>query len=175
MTSPAKPANSLAARLARAEKRLLGLFLMTMILLACIQIALRIFFSSGLPWADPLLRYLVIWTGLLGAARATSQGKHIAMDIVSFLAPPAMQRWLRILISLFSAAVAAALTWSSILFLKSEMQYGSSMLFNVPSWVWNLIFPIAFGLISFRFLITALKKPGRRMPAEKPPDRTAPA
>jgi TRAP-type C4-dicarboxylate transport system permease small subunit len=50
--------------------------LVAMVLLACVQIFLRIFYSSGIFWADPLLRYMVIWAGLFGAAVATKQSKH---------------------------------------------------------------------------------------------------
>ena len=38
--------------------------LVAMVLLACVQIFLRTFYSSGIFWADPLLRYMVIWAGL---------------------------------------------------------------------------------------------------------------
>ncbi|HSL40042.1 MAG TPA: hypothetical protein VK857_06700, partial [Desulforhopalus sp.] len=47
------------------EEILLGLLLSAMIRLACLQIILRTFFAGGLFWADPVLRYLVIWSGFL--------------------------------------------------------------------------------------------------------------
>ena len=150
-----RPKNSLFSRLARIEESILGLFLVTMILLACVQILLRTVFSSGLLWADPLLRYLVLWSGLLGAAMATSQGKHLSLDIISFLVPESLKAWLHIVTNLFSAIVAAFLTWAAYLFIRSEMEFGNAQLLSVPSWVWNLIFPIAFALITFRFLMAA--------------------
>ncbi len=147
------PTNSLFTKLAKIEESILSLFLLVMILLTCAQIILRTFFSSGISWADPFLRYLVLWTGFLGAAMATSQGKHIAMDVIGFLIPESLQAWLRITTNLFSAVVAGFLTWSAYLFIQSEMQFGSSRLLDTPSWIWNLIFPIAFALISLRFLM----------------------
>jgi TRAP-type C4-dicarboxylate transport system permease small subunit len=150
-----RPKNNHSSRLARIEESILGLFLVLMILLACVQILLRSVFSSGLPWADPLLRYLVLWSGLLGAAMATSQGKHLSLDIISFLVPESFQAWLHIVTNLFSATVAAFLTWAAYLFIRSEIEFGSTRLLSVPSWVWNLIFPIAFALITLRFLMAA--------------------
>ena len=113
MNPTPRPANSLFSILARIEESVLGLFLVVMILLACVQILLRTVFSSGLPWADPVLRYLVLWSGLLGAAMATSQGKHIALDLISFLVPESLQAWLQVVTNLFSAIVAAFLTWAA--------------------------------------------------------------
>jgi len=155
MTSTPQPGNSLFAKLTKVEESILSIFLMVMILLTCVQIVLRAFFSTGIPWADSFLRYLVLWTGFLGAAMATSQGKHIAMDIIGFLIPQSLQPWLHITTNLFSSIVAGFLTWSAYLFIQSEMQFGTGKLLNVPSWVWALIFPIAFTLISLRFFMAA--------------------
>jgi TRAP-type C4-dicarboxylate transport system permease small subunit len=152
-----RPANSLFSILNRIEETILGLFLATMILLACAQILLRTMFSSGLSWADPFLRYLVLWSGLLGAAMATSQGKHIAMDIITFLVPKSMHPLLLVITNLFSATVAGFLTWAAFLFIRSEIEFSNTELLSVPSWVWNLIFPLAFALIAFRFFMTAWK------------------
>lgn len=143
----------LLALSAKAETASLCLLLLAMICLACIQIALRTLFSGGLLWADPLLRYLVLWSGLLGAVLATSRGSHIALDLAGYLIPDRLQPIVTLAAHLFSAAVAAILTWASVLFLQSEIEFGSAALFNLPSWFWNLIFPLAFGLITCRYLI----------------------
>ncbi len=155
MKSIPQPANSLFAKLAKVEEWILSFFLLVMILLTCVQIVLRAFFSTGILWADPLLRYLVLWTGFLGAAMATSQGKHIAMDVIGFLIPKHLKPWLQITTNLFSGIIAGFLTWSAYLFIQSEMQFGTTRLLTLPSWVWALIFPISFTLISLRFFMAA--------------------
>lgn len=137
---------------ARFEKIVLCLLLTAMIVLACLQIVLRSFFSSGLPWAEPALRFLVLWSGLLGAAMATSRGKHIALDLAGYLIPWRLQPLMQLICYAFSSITAAFLTWASILFIRNEMEFGSPGLFDLPSWGWNLIFPLAFALITVRFL-----------------------
>ncbi len=137
---------------ARFEEGILCLLLGTMIVLACLQIALRAFFDSGLLWADPLLRYLVLWSGLLGAAMATSRGKHIALDIASYLLPMWLHPLVLLACHLFSLLTSTVLSWASILFVRSEMEYGGPGLLAIPSWVWNLVFPLAFLLITLRYL-----------------------
>jgi len=169
-----RPANSLFSILSRLEETILGLFLVIMILIACVQILLRTLFSSGLSWADPFLRYLVLWSGFLGAAMATSQGKHIALDIITFLVPKSMHPWLHVVTDLFSAIVAGFLTWAAFLFIRSEIEFGSAALLSVPSWIWNLIFPIAFALIALRFFMAAWKAAMEILSFRKKPESRIP-
>ena len=154
---PPHPENwRLVSVLARLEEALLTVLLLVMIVLACYQIALRWFTSGGLLWIDPLLRHLVLWGGLLGAVLATAKDNHISMDILSYLVGDRAKRWLKLAINLFSTIVCVFLFRATILFIKSEIAYGGSSLFGWASWVWNLIFPIAFALICLHFLIGAI-------------------
>ena len=131
---------------------LLCLLLVTMVVIACLQVFLRTFFSGGLIWADPLLRHLVLWCGMFGAVVATRENKHIGIDVVGYLAPDQVKPWMDLFINIFSSLVASLLTWASVTFVRNEFLYGSSPLLSIPSWVWYLIFPIAFGLIAIHFL-----------------------
>jgi TRAP-type C4-dicarboxylate transport system permease small subunit len=138
----------------RLEELFLCLLLLTMIGLACTQIILRDFFASGFVWADPLLRYMVIWAGLFGADIATRKKKHIAIDIISYLIPAQYEAWLLALIHLFSATVCIAITYAAAIFIQNEATFGGGReILGIPSWGMNLAFPVAFGLISLRFLI----------------------
>lgn len=132
---------------------LLCLLLAAMIVLACLQIGLRTFFSSGLFWADPLLRYLVLWCGMLGAVVATREKKHIGIDVVGYLVPDRVKPWIGLTIDLFASFVAAVLTRAAVTFVRNEALFGGSCLLAVPSWIWNLIFPVAFALITIHFLL----------------------
>ena len=142
------------------EETFLCLLLTSMVLLACVQISLRFFFSGGFAWADPLLRYMVLWAGLFGAAVATKKGKHISIDILSHLLPDRFKPLLQALLNLFSACVSSLLTYAAINFVLDEATYGGRGLLNIPSWGLNLIFPVAFCIISLRFLILAFNNLG---------------
>jgi TRAP-type C4-dicarboxylate transport system permease small subunit len=69
----------------RFEDGLIAFLVLLLVVLAGAQIVLRNFFDSGLPWADPVLRALVLWTGLLGALAAVREDKHISLDVLSRL------------------------------------------------------------------------------------------
>ena len=139
--------------LAQGERAILCLLLASMILLACLQIILRTFFASGLIWADPLLRYLVLWCGLLGAVSATSQGKHIALDITGNHLPKSIEPWITFITHLFCILASGGLTWAGWRFLRGEIEFGGAGLLSLPLWFWNSIFPIAFGLITLKYIL----------------------
>jgi TRAP-type C4-dicarboxylate transport system permease small subunit len=143
--------------LSKTEEIFLCLLLFAMILLACIQIFLRTFYSSGILWADPLLRYMVIWAGLFGAAVATKQSKHISIDIISHLVPEHFMPLLRLLLNFFSAGVCSVLTYAAVKFVRDEALYGGSGILDIPSWELNIVYPVAFGIIAGRFMVLALK------------------
>ena len=155
MINPAElyPTNKVLAILDSVEEKVLCLLLAAMIVLACLQIFLRTVYSGGLLWIDPLLRYLVLWCGLLGAVSATSQGKHIALDIFGTRIPATIDPWLSLLNHLFSSLAAAGLTWAGWLFLAEEMEAGGSGPLSLPLWLWNSIFPLAFGLITGKYCL----------------------
>jgi len=147
------PTNRMLVFLDRVEEKLLSAMLAAMIILACLQIFLRFVFSGGLLWIDPVLRYLVLWCGLVGAVSATSQGKHIALDITGNRLPPAIVPWLTLLTHLFCTLAAAGLTWAGWLFLAGEIEAGGEGPLKLPLWFWNSIFPLAFGLICMKYLL----------------------
>lgn len=132
---------------------ILCLLLAALILLACVQIILRTFFASGLIWVDPLLRYLVLWCGLLGAVSATGQDKHIALDITGNLIPTKIEPLITLITHLFCTLASGGLTWAGWLFLRSEIEFGGSGPLSLPLWFWNSIFPLAFGLITLKYLL----------------------
>lgn len=139
--------------MAQVEEKALSLLLLVMIILSCSLILLRMSGTSGgMLWADQLLRYLVLWSGFLGAAMATSKDRHISLDVFGTFLPPGFKVWVLLLTHVFSAVVSVLLTWASFLFILSEKEYATAGLLGLSSYQWNLIFPISFCLITFRYL-----------------------
>ena len=71
----------------RIEDSILVLLLLSMIVLAGVDILARLLFGGGIVWVTPLLRVMVLWVGLAGALVATRSREHIAIDLISRLAP----------------------------------------------------------------------------------------
>ncbi|MCD6430200.1 MAG: TRAP transporter small permease [Deltaproteobacteria bacterium] len=136
------------------EEIFISLLLLAMIFLAVLQIFMRILFDGGFVWADPLLRHLVLWVGMFGAALATKHGKHITIDVFSHFLPDRGALWLNLVLNLFAAVVCGFLTWAAFLFIKNEIAFDSGRaLVGIPVWVLNLIFPLAFALMAGRFSV----------------------
>jgi len=141
----------------RVEQTLLVTFLGFMILLAFLQIVLRNFFFTGLDWGDSLLRNLVLWIGFIGATLATREGKHINIDVVSRYLPSLGKNVITLLIHLFSFIICCLLTYAALKFIKNEVQMENMTFLNIPAWIPEMILPMTFGLMTFRFGLRAFK------------------
>jgi TRAP-type C4-dicarboxylate transport system permease small subunit len=137
------------------ESGLMTTLMVAMILMAFGQIVLRNIFEVSILWADPFLRHLVLWTGMLGAAMATRDGRHIKIDFLPQLMPPRGKAVLAALTNLFSAGVCTVLVWAAVRFVRDELEFGGTAFLDIPAWIVQLILPVAFVIITIRFFIFA--------------------
>ena len=143
--------------ISRVEQTLLVTFLSFMILTAFLQIVLRNFFGTGLNWADSLLRNLVLWIGFIGATLATKEGKHINIDVISRWLPSLGKNIVTLIIHLFSFCIGCLLTYAALKFIKNEVQMERMTFLNIPAWIPEMILPMTFGLMTFRFGLRSFK------------------
>ncbi len=148
--------NQLDAFISRLEKGLIVILLSVMVIMAFSQIILRNFFSTGLSWGEPLIRYLVLWVGFTGAALATREGKHITIELFSVWQSGKAHRLPAAISHFCSTVICSLLTVAAVKFLWFESQMGSKTFFKIPVWVPELIIPITFGVMSIRYLAKTL-------------------
>jgi len=151
----------LAYLLRKGEEWFLALLLAGMILLACWQILLRNFFDSGIDWAEPTLRLLVLWVGMLGAMLATHDDKHIRIDVISRYLPEDKRLLSNRLTALVSTVVCALLAYHSARFVHFEWQDGTEAFNGMPAWLAELVLPIGFTVMTVRFALHTLLGNGR--------------
>jgi TRAP-type C4-dicarboxylate transport system permease small subunit len=133
------------------EKWVIASLVIFLVLFSFLQIILRNFFSTGIIWGDSLLRQIVLWVSLLGAARAAAENKHIQIDLLPKLLPAASARVLGIISNLFGIMVSATLLYASITFVQSEMSSGTIAFLGIPNWWLETAFPLSFGIMTLRF------------------------
>ncbi|MBI3013272.1 MAG: TRAP transporter small permease subunit [Elusimicrobia bacterium] len=137
------------------EKAFLVAALMAMVFLAFAQVCLRHFFSSGLVWADTFLRHLVLWIGFFGAALATEEKKHFAINVLERYFSPKLKSLSNLVINLFAFFCLILLTHSANAFFQSERQSPSILFslggFQVPSFWMEAILPLGFLLLLVHF------------------------
>lgn len=148
--------------LAKGEAATLVGVLALMIGLATLQLILRKFFSSGLEWADVVVRQMVLWVGFIGGAHATYLGRHIAIDALGKLLNPKRAAGVRVLNSLVAAGLSVTLMVVSYHYVVEERGDFFSALFteaseagSIEAWPFDAIMPPAFFAIAFHFVVAA--------------------
>ena len=144
--------------LGRLEQMLIVAVLTGMVLLAFFQVVLRNLWGFGLPWMDILLRHLVLWLGIVGASLATRMKRHIRIDVLPRQLPLRLQRIVERGILLIAAAVSLLLGLGAVDLVQRERAAGSIAFGAVPTWVLQLILPVGFAILAFRFAIQLLMK-----------------
>jgi len=142
-----------------AEDTLLLVILISMILLAGSQIFLRNFFDYSLFWGDEMLRLMVLWLTVAGGLAASRMHKHISIEVLDRFMPERMQLITKVLIDLFTAAVCGLFSWHSARFVMGSYEYGDVLLRDTPAWMLQIILPVGFGLMAYRHLVYAIKRP----------------
>ena len=141
----------------RVESILIVVILLFMVVFAFLQVVLRNFWGKGFLWGDIFLRHLVLWVGFLGASIATRDNRHINIDITTRSMPPNLRRIVHVATSLIAAGVSVVLTKAAITFVALERESETILFGNVPTWWLQVIIPVGFALIGFRFVLRALQ------------------
>ena len=154
MKSIVKVANKLNEIMGKVETLFMCLFLMIMIVLAFTQVVARNIFNEGIPWADTVVRLMVIWVGFLGATLATKIDQHLTIEVLTKYMPERVKHAIAVLLKVFAICVCYFLLMASFKFLANERSTGESFFDLFPSW-WTLtIIPLTFILIPFHLLFT---------------------
>ena len=136
----------------RTEDAFLAVLTTVLVVLAVSQIVLRNLFTITLLWAEPVVRMLVLWTAFMGALIATRENRHIRIDAMLRLLPGAARRYVDLLADVFNAVVCGSLTVIAADFVHDEYTYGMRGALDLPTWIFQLIFPLTFGGMCWRYL-----------------------
>lgn len=148
----------------RIENGLLAILVLVLVGLAGTQIVLRVFFETGLAWADSFSRSLVLWTGLLGALAAVRDDKHIALDVLQRFLPPRARHVARLATLGFAALLCAAMAWYgiglvAIDYAEGLQASGGNVVGALRACFAESILPLAFALMALRFALRAFAPP----------------
>lgn len=147
-----------AAVLQKIEDSLLVGMLLLMILMAVLQIFMRNLFDSGILWGDSLVKVLVLWIGLMGAMIASRNNHHITIDVISKFLPEKIKKITDFSISVFTSLVCGVMAYYSLNFVIAEKHDGFTAFANIPAWACESIIPIAFAIISFRYILISITR-----------------
>ncbi len=143
----------LGRAVATVESALVVFLLGIMTLLGFTQVVLRNFFSSGILWADTFLRQLVLWVAFLGASLAVRERKHLNVDVLTRFMSERGKKLARLVTDVFAGVVCVVFLKASLTFVQNEIHQGTVLFLEIPTWYFQLIIPVGYALLSFRFLI----------------------
>jgi TRAP-type C4-dicarboxylate transport system permease small subunit len=142
-----------------AEDGVLLTILISMIVLAGAQIFLRNLFDYSLFWGDEMLRLMVLWLTVAGGLAASRMDKHISIEVLDRFLPAGALVVTRVIIDLFTAVICALFSWHSALFVMGSYEYGDTLMIDTPAWMLQIVLPVGFGLMAYRHIIIAIKRP----------------
>ena len=140
--------------LARTIEICLILMLAAYLSVITAQIALRFFRIDVLYWSEELVRYLLVWSVLLGATVATHRNAHVRVDILENILAGRARKALDIVNTLVLLAFALTLTWAGVLLIQRTGMMTSSMLGVRMSIVYGVV--AASGALDVIFLLARL-------------------
>ncbi len=147
--------SALGHRLRQLEDALLVASLLLVIGIAVLQIVLRIFFNTGVVWADSFLRISVLWLAMIGGMYAARGDHHINIDLGQRLLSKTNRTRVQFFIYLSTAFICALVAWYSLNLVQMEYEDGEKAFAAVPVWAAQSILPFGFGVIAWRYLAAA--------------------
>lgn len=153
----------------KVEKILLLVCMGVLMVFAFLQVVLRNFFDSGIPWGDVFNRLLVLWVAIFAATIAVKENRHLSFEGISKYIPKKLKPLFDFLQSLFGITVTTLLTRAAWLFFRDQIQFESSdLLFKgLPKAYFTIIFPIGFGLMTLRYFLKLVEDAYKIFAGEK--------
>lgn len=139
--------------LGKTETGLLCLIVAMMIGLAVLEIVLRYIFKTSFMWKHRMLQNLTLWMCFLGAALASSERRHISIDVLTRILPTNITRYSVYIIDILSLVVVSILAYFGFVFLIEEQQSTVTLIGNIPLWWAKTIIPFGFVLIGIHLIL----------------------
>lgn len=133
--------------------------LAAMVVLAVTQIVYRNVSGGGIAWIDPLLRMLVLWVALSGAVIASRTDNHIRIDFFARYITGKYYIYIKRIVHAYCVFICAVIAWYSVSFVRMDYEYETEAFAGIPAWITELIIPVAFGLMAFRYFLLFLSPP----------------
>ncbi|CAB1058643.1 hypothetical protein D1BOALGB6SA_3399 [Olavius sp. associated proteobacterium Delta 1] len=147
-----KPWTRIVKYLERIETNICRWLLLLMSVIVVVQVFSRYLFNYSFVWAEELVRYLMIWMVMIGAARVQAMGEHIRIDFFPMLAGA---RGRRLMDTFFRLCT---LTFLIIIFVKGIKIAAFNRLFESSGLRISMLWPtLAIPIGAFLIILYTLK------------------
>lgn len=145
----------------RLEDIIISLSLIFIVVMVCVNVALRYFFSTGLLWSDEIIGYVFVLLGMIGAAAAIRDDTNIYMDILIVKLPPRCKPYLYVTVQLMIAAVLVFFTAACLKLVISNVDVRSPMN-RIPMWIPYAAMPVGMVMMLFELIVSFVYKATHR-------------
>ncbi len=159
---PLMPALQRAAGIGRGAESLgAAAAILAMAILPVAEMLLRPF-GASIPGSHSFVQHLTLWVAFVGAMIATRERRHLTLSTGLKVLPQPWSGYADLATVAAATAVSAGLFWASLEFVRTEYAYslgGQGMW--LPIWLLETVLPLAFAVITVRFILQAPGRPGR--------------
>ncbi|MCX8093501.1 MAG: TRAP transporter small permease [Candidatus Goldbacteria bacterium] len=138
-------------RLYKFQRFFVVILFFLLLIIAFLQVFLRLFFRGGIESADSIIRYLVLWIGFLGASLATYKNRHINIDVASQFFKKLNKKFVSLIVFAISFAISILFLVAAVIFIINEFGSSNKITF-IPVWILELVLPLSFLFITLTFL-----------------------
>ncbi|MDO5715686.1 MAG: TRAP transporter small permease [Tissierellia bacterium] len=142
------------------EELIASFFLCITIILVILNIFMRYFLKTGIPWSEEVATACFVWTVYLGASAAYKKGQHIGIDIIVKYLSGRKKQIVKIFVDLVLLAVIGFITYLSILYIMTTYRKPTPVL-EISSAYISTAIPVGFTIMVVRtiqFLIRDIKE-----------------
>ena len=119
----------------------------------------RYFLDAPIAWAEEVMLFLQVGVVFLGAVVVAREGRHIRMDVVVDLLPPAPRRVFAYLAGMVEIGVAVTITWLAVPLVRMLWEFDQrSQAADLPVWIPQGLVPLGFALIALATVTRLLKR-----------------
>ena len=150
--------NKIIKLVTEVEELFVGYALLTIAVVAAIQVGLRYFFGIAYDWVDEGSRYMTILVTFIGAGVCVRTGAHFSMDALVQYSPNRMKHFLKIAANLISGFLLLIICYYAWIQISKLHRFGATTpTFRMPMFIPYLPIGIFTGVIAIRFFIQAWK------------------
>lgn len=121
----------------QAVKALLIGLVTVMVAVSLAQVFWRYVFNDPLTWSEELARYLFVWIAYLSAWLTWRYRAHIALDAVTYLRSPVLERWSARLVEVLVLGFCAYTFYANFRLLGLTVDQPSAVLEIPMVWVYS--------------------------------------
>ncbi|MFP6869484.1 MAG: TRAP transporter small permease [Nitrospinota bacterium] len=135
------------------ERNLSWILLLTLTLMLSAQVIARYVFFTSISWIEEGSRIVFIWFIYLTISWIIIQGRHIRVNAIELILPPAWSRLIAFVADLIWLAFNALMTWYGYLYVMSEIEvYSETAILQIPEAAVHAIIPLGFALMTVRLV-----------------------